>query len=99
MLSSASAEDTLRRAFPDKVVSSRQLQRHVANGKGSLALSTKVRAQYIPQDNEDALAAWVIDVHGFKIPVNKETMINKMNQIITSTEHQENFKEGVVYDN
>ena len=71
----------------------------VVMGKVSVAPSTKERAQYIPQDNEDALVAWVIDVHGFKIPVYKDTLINKMNQIITDMDHQANLKEGVVDNN
>ena len=57
------------------------------------------RVQYIPQEIKDSLAAWVIEIRGFNIPLYKDALINKMKRIIVVTAHQANFKEVVVGNN
>ena len=61
-----------------------------------MAPSAKGRAHYIPPEIKDALAVGVIEVHSFKIPVYKYTLINKMNWIIGGAAHKGKFKEWVV---
>ena len=52
------------RAFSDKAVSARQLQRHAEKWKGGVAPAAKGRAHYILQVIKDSLIVWFIEVHG-----------------------------------